>query len=1008
MNAARLLLGLLVALLLAAGLWYSLGQPAGPRQLAALERQLPSDELGRGAPVEELAVGAHVGGELARSEPELKSRPVPSTSERAGRAKRSLLGRVVDEFGEPIAGARVVYAVPPITGVRIDELGVGGTAWAPTQETNTAADGSYRLDYGTHGRVSLAVRSPGFAPLRVERELEHGAEVRIADLVLEKGVVLSGHVVDSSGVGIGGAQLVDRRLASSSGFSYVSEFVLPLAVTDESGAFTIDELPAGPFRLGVEHEAYPTTLATGNIARAGERKTGERYILVDGFEISGHLLGLEAGEADSFVVRARPVHRIDFDPEDQLNAERSAELDVTGGFTLRGLRGGLSYSVRAILVTEDALASASGHTASSVVVASAGERGIELELLGSQALTFRVVDDVSGEPLTEFKVDAGSPRLSALRDAKGQRIVFHPEGKVRFQDIFRRAGSGGVNLRIEAQGYVTLNRAGITLASGEDTDLGVLRLVPAPMIDVRVIDAQSGEPVQHAKVGLRRVRASGAGPSSGEGDAPGPLFTPDEELHWVRTNEQGVAELASLPGERFELLVRHKWYAERVAGPFSSPAVASTLADKPEFEVALYKGGTVIVHVLDAKGEPQQGVEVEHRSPGEARRVITLGGAGGQKSGADGTLTYRYLSPGVHHFKLTEDSASSAFGGGQIVIAGLGGDPAENEGGQEVLVSEGSEDEITLRAKPRGMLEGKVTENGEPLAGAIVTFVEKRDDGDERPRFTGLGVGETTRKTDSKGEYSGLDLKVGEYTARISHPTRSMAESYTVLVTEGRQSCDFALTVAVLEGRVVDSEGRCVPGVKVKPKRHREQATSQVVMASIFVEDAEGGGGVMTFNSGRSAVPEVFTDQDGNYSLRGVVPDVELYVESSHAAYQAARSEVVVVSEGQTRGGVDITVLEAGSIQVQVVMPLGESYIFCTLDASYEGESDEPVADETAFVEEDHTARLQSLRPGPWRLSLRHQYLGGEPQGAGGASSSEPVMVEVLAGETQTVTLELP
>jgi protocatechuate 3,4-dioxygenase beta subunit len=929
----------------------------------------------------------------------------------APRSKRGVRGRVVDEFGSPVASARVFYSSDPgVPGARIDLREEGALFGAPVEETETAADGTFALEFDRRGDLSLAVRHAGFAPLRETRELAADGATELEDLVLERGVTIAGHVVDSAGVGVAGAKLYDLG-PQQQGMFFALSGGRPIAVTDESGAFLIDELQAGPYRLRVDHDEHPAIVAEGNVPRAGDRKVGERYQLEDGFEIAGRVLGLESGQSREVQVRAQPAQE-DFEARlAGLGGGRLANVEPDGTFLLKGLREGQGYRVSAVESDAQGPGPWFAESRSTVSIAKAGERDVRLELRASTSLVFQVVADDTGEPLTEFGVEAGAPWMQPLMDAENKQVKQHADGRVRYVDVPMQGGATDANLRISAVGYRTYVQKGISLERGGEVDLGVLRLAPAPVVTVVVTDAKSGAPIKNARVSLRPVQdrpqrgmvrsVSATGVFGADSDEEFPeLGFPGEDSRAGRTDAEGRARISSLPGKLVTLRVEEKNHADHESDP-----VTLSMTEDQEFAVELRMGGTVIVHVVDSRGEPLKGVRVQHSAPGGNPDMIFFGGGDQEKSRGDGTVTYRNLEQGAHHFQLSEQ-AGAMFGNISIAIEGMPGEAPVERPGEEVLVTEGSVTEITLRASPRGSLVGTVTEGGQPLAGASISFEERREaetgggfGGAGFVDFPGFGGGGPSAKTDGKGRYEVDSLKVGEYTARVSHPTRAMRATFEVTVVEGRQSCDFPLSITVIEGHVLDEQGRGVAGVEVRAERAQDPSFSgRMVMSSVVV--SSGGGGTMMIG-GEAPGAKTLTNAEGFYSLRGVEPDQDLYVASTSPKHEDGKSEDVIVSEGETRSGVDIRVVGAGRIEVQAQEASGAPASFVMVHGQFQGQSESSVDDVREFAPEGGMVTLSGLRAGLWKLTAIRM-------GPGSSSESEPVLVEVSAGEDGKATLVLP
>ncbi len=1003
MRAAPLLLALLAALILAAGAWYLGGSsPVEPRDGAGPAPLGLSPEAPSGAV--ELAPAsapeADAPGDGARVQVEASpSDDAPEGADATARGPRRVAGRVVDELGRPVQGARVLVGRQDPFGLPVD-LRRAGPSGDREAEVLTGEDGRFELVSGLRGDVQLAVRASGFAPLRAARTLEGGELAEVEDLVLARGVILEGFVVDAAGRGVPDVG-IEPREASAGGLvvTFAGPVSDPSFRTGPDGSFRVDELSAGPFELVLQHAEHPTEVVEGTAPRVGETVAGLRYVLEDGREIAGVVRGLEPGASGTLRVRARPGRGDSFDPGAMLRT-RSADLAADGSFLLGGLGEGL-HTLHVVDAAEDLPWSS---PRSAPVVAEAGERDVELVLTGGRGLRFRVVDDRTGEPLEDFTVELGGGWLEPLRAEGGGTREHHPGGLVEVPDVRVEPGRSVARVRIESERHARLDLDEVRLAPGEVTDLGDLRLVRVPELRVRVVDDATGEPLEGARVrvteaprpsvpgGAVRIGIASADLEVGEAELGDWGGLPGGESRSAKTGADGVALLGSLPGRRVRVVVTARRHADLRLDDLVLPAGDHAL------EARMTRGGTVRVTVLDADGEPLARARVRQQLEG-AERAHDVG-----TTNAAGVATFRNLAAGTHRFRLLEEAGGGMmfeFGGG--VEFGAGNSLAQD--GEAVKVAEGGESELVLRAPARGSVTGTVTENGQPLAGARVAFEAAGGDDGGEAGFLMLMGGGRSATTDARGRYTLEGLTPGAHRARISHATRSMDAVFELDLAAGENAEDFALTVAVLEGRVTDSEGRPAPGVEVRVERAGgDERAPQVMMMSV-VSDA---GGAVTVSSGGESPRAVRTDADGRYALRGVEPHSPLVVRTRAGTYQEAASEEVLVADGQTRRGVDLSVFEAGRVRARVVDAAGEPVGFCLVHLEWSGDADESVEARREFVGEGGEVVLEGLRPGAW--TARAERL--DVQASPGAPPeerprSEPAPVAVSPGEASEVTLRI-
>jgi protocatechuate 3,4-dioxygenase beta subunit len=175
---------------------------------------------------------------------------------------RVLRGRVLDEAGAPVAGARVLVVHEEL--VRSRPQGSPGIA-----ETATASDGSFKFEQMVAGRVALALSAAGHAPLRKEGvELpQEGGVIDLGELVLEPEAVVEGRVVDPEGAPVEGARVVARAAPVPMTLRPSSIDLIgdekPVA-TGADGRFRIGGLPGERMvRLEVQKEGFAAASIRG-------------------------------------------------------------------------------------------------------------------------------------------------------------------------------------------------------------------------------------------------------------------------------------------------------------------------------------------------------------------------------------------------------------------------------------------------------------------------------------------------------------------------------------------------------------------------------------------------------------------------------------------------------------------------------------------------------------------------------------------------------------------------
>ena len=200
-------------------------------------------------------------------------------------------GRVVDENGNPVAGATVRHStfrpkveedfslqyVPPgyIEGV------------VKLNPALTDSDGRFRLtSVPEHLTVRPQVSSAGYAmkPLRYDVPLD------LDNIVMIPGGSLTGRLVDEHGKGVGGALVTVRGQNEVSGWGK--------AVTADDGSYTIDGLPPDEYRtlFYYAREDHITLVRPGVRVVAHETTSLDDTVSPRGATVTGRVIDQDTGE----------------------------------------------------------------------------------------------------------------------------------------------------------------------------------------------------------------------------------------------------------------------------------------------------------------------------------------------------------------------------------------------------------------------------------------------------------------------------------------------------------------------------------------------------------------------------------------------------------------------------------------------------------------------------------------------------------------------------------------
>ena len=220
------------------------------------------------------------------------------------RAASAASGRVVDEAGKPVAGARVIAAA--------NEGLLDGDS-RHVAESRTGADGAFAIADAPEGTRSLVVRAAGFVPTnRVQLEAKSDEKVS-----LQRGGSIGGVVLDASGKPAAGVVVTAEDVA---------------AKTDAQGNFKMAGVSPGTHRLqALWKEDYAARLDSVRVKKGEETPASLKLRL--GSAISGTVI--EEGTRKPLPgARVSAYAATGFGGFARRRSERTARTDQRGRFRL--------------------------------------------------------------------------------------------------------------------------------------------------------------------------------------------------------------------------------------------------------------------------------------------------------------------------------------------------------------------------------------------------------------------------------------------------------------------------------------------------------------------------------------------------------------------------------------------------------------------------------------------------------------------------------------------------
>lgn len=497
-------------------------------------------------------------------------------------------GRVVNEAGEPVAGAAV-----SLTQISTQLVGIRAMPEKPIGSARSDADGQFTAEEIEAGKAHLTAFARGFLEADLPPfEVETGRDVEGLQVVLRRGAVVTGRVTGTDGTAVAGARV---QLVQGSGRRTPATY-LGGATTDGDGNYRLEGVADGSQSFSAEIEGFQRAVRDLEV-RSGENRLDFR--LEPGHEVSGRVIDAAGEPVVGATVRLTPPGpaRPRFFSTGELEARSGAD----GGFRIAGIATG-TYAVEADKEGYVPARLPSLDVTGKVL-------GLELRLAAGGAIHGQLSGVEFGE-LPRVRIYAGPAE-------PGPDVVIRA-GRVDFQGQYRIEGLSAGEWDVTAQTEDGRRAQGkVTVAQGSDATLD-LEIGTGFTLSGRVLRA--GEPVTDVFVS---VQGAGVG---GGGD---------------QTDPQGAFRIGGLKAGTYDL---------QVIGFQSGINQSQTVEISADRELVVeISTRQVSGRVLDASDESPLGkvvLSLERLDASAPPRGLSL--QKGSTSDADGAFTIADVSPGAY------------------------------------------------------------------------------------------------------------------------------------------------------------------------------------------------------------------------------------------------------------------------------------------------------------------------------------------------------------------------
>jgi len=757
-------------------------------------------------------------------------------------------GRVTDEKGAPVPGARVRFVAEQ--GLQAILRG-GPAAFLGRPGVSTGPDGGFRLrGLAAEKNLTLEAARTGYVPARRPGvTLRAGEVVKDVSLVLKRGREARGRVVDGAGQPIAGAEVrLSRPERGGNRFMFqigamTGDREKPDASSGPDGSFRVGGLEAGEYALAVSREGYATKrIPSVNVVASGPNDLPP-VVLSAGAEIAGFARN---GKGEPVV----GAQIFSFGEGTMLG---DTSTDPEGRFRLDGFSADrvVNLSVRA-----------EGYATLQQRVTPPAEN-VSLVLKTTGTVRGHVEDGGTSRPVIDFTAGYAEPREDRFGRLLSERAFQSADGSFELANV----PAGKWKVIASAPGY-RAETAGIEIGEGETKEGIVLSLKKGGSVSGRVLDPRRGAGVPNASVSW----FEGSGASQFPGAATIARMTGGG--NGVSTDADGRYHFEGLPAGKITIAAEHPDYLE--------VSRQVEVEDEATMDLTLSLGGSIAGTVAGKGGRSAiPGAQVTLDDQGGS---FSMGGDS-SRSDASGNFLFEHLKAGRYRVSARSNAGSTSWKdvvlaesqrldgvllemeGGAIVWGTVSGLPPARLGGVSVFASNrdyqdytmtGDDGRFTLRDVPPGVVQlqasipmRSVSKNLEVPEGSTEVPVEIAFEGAGRlsgrvtrgekplsdtnvsatPDPPNPTAGYSAGHTDEDGRYAIEGLADGNYQVQVSGYRRNF-------VVSGDTNGDIALPSVSISGVVTEAGSNdAIEGASVQAESGQETSTFRMKRA---VTDSHG------------------------------------------------------------------------------------------------------------------------------------------------------------------------
>lgn len=695
-----------------------------------------------------------------------------------------LSGRITDAAGRPVGDGTITLRGTSSASARIAP---DGSYSIPS----ISRDGQYRIGVTAEGFMSIA---PYITQLPAIQLTRNSHERR--DIVMERGVPVEVTVIGAEATPIEGAD-VDLSIPGA------RDNALRRAKTTKDGIAKFVVHAGQSFTVGVSAPNYAPSRGTV-ITESPDKPVALKVHMEIGFAVSGVAICKDGLPAAGWTIYALPDWWISgYYP-------KPAEIDADGKFALFDVGTG-KYDL--FLSVPQGGGMSSMEKAGSIMMPPEHEP-IRAEIaVVSPASRSRVVGRVRFDGRRTDDVEIAMQRESGGSDyrmlnLRDGRALSGTQRANRDEYVFENVPKGIYRLTFSGPGIESLTLKNVEIPG--DVPLADLKVIGRLTLTGTVTDRDTGKPIEHFAVRVRKIQTLGAGPNYAQ------------ETQWSQVNHvDGRFSVDLVSSGIYQAQVSANGYAWTWTPEIRIEQGTSNCA------VALSRGGSLEGTIQDPAGNPVAGAKV---IPFSMARSVAMGSSD-RFDGDAGSVT----ADPVGRFMLSHLAAGSE------TLKVVHPDFAPLISDKFPVVDSQLTDAGTTRLKVGGAVEGTIFDNsGQPMPGQVIQFQDTYSGGDDMAQRV------ATASSDAFGRFRVEHLPEMTLWVNLAERWKTGGVARRVVrPADGRTArLDF--------GGLTELKGRLLFGSKPR-------AGDRVVVSS----DSPHFGAIMGITE---------SDSTGNFSIRGMPP----------------------------------------------------------------------------------------------------------------------------------------